>query len=87
MLRKSMKTICLAVIISFCGVVSALAQTQDAPVEKTPPAQKHTTTEKPKLDLDGFFKDAETQTRKAQSRENSNCVPKAEEPEQTEPVS
>lgn len=82
-----MKTICFAVFISFCGVASALAQTQDAPVKTSPPAQKPTTAEKPKLDLDGFFKDAETQTRKAQSRGNSNCVPKAVEPEQTEPVS
>lgn len=70
-------------LLTFAGAASA--QTAHPDAKKPATNEKPAATDKPKEDLDSFFKDAEKQTRKARERGHSNCVPELKE-EKSEPV-
>ena len=63
------------------------AQANDTPAKPAPSQKQPVPADKPKMDLDGFFKDAEKQTRKAQENGNSNCVPKPKDRTPKDPIS
>ena len=65
---------------------SSSAQTQNGKTSPPAKTEKSAPAEKPKVDIDSFFKDAEKQTRDAQTHGNSNCVPKPIDQTPSEPV-
>lgn len=74
-------------IIVFAGLIWAVpahGQTSGGgsktQVEKPAPKQK------PTIDIDSFFEKAEKQTRKAQEKGDSNCVPKPKAETPVKPV-
>ena len=71
------------VLLAFAAPSSAQTKDSKASSEKT---GKTAPAKKPKVDIDGFFKDAEKQTRDAQKHGGSNCVPKPIDQTPTEPV-
>ena len=83
-MKKLLFAFTLMAVLSLAAPLSA--QANDTPA-KPAPSQKPVPADKPKMDLDRFFKDAEKQTRKAQEYGNSNCVPKPKDRTPKDPIS
>jgi len=64
--------------------ISANAQSSKAPTK--PPTENPGPSQKKPLDIDSFFEKAEKQTRKAQEKGDSNCVPKPKSKDPVKPI-